>query len=116
MSRIENELIELTFSFSIERGALSSLQRSRQAKRQLHEFVEEVITKAFSVYNSYNVVNQTYHSPHLITNTECSICLDPFNLYTTISVLPCKHGFHKKCMDSMIMNDYHECPVCRHSF
>ncbi|EAU38065.1 conserved hypothetical protein [Aspergillus terreus NIH2624] len=43
---------------------------------------------------------------------ECSICMDPVELGTEVTVLPCKHWFHFQCIE-MWLNQHNTCPHCR---
>lgn len=43
---------------------------------------------------------------------ECSICMDPVELGTEVTVLPCKHWFHYNCIE-MWLNQHNTCPHCR---
>jgi hypothetical protein len=43
---------------------------------------------------------------------ECSICMDPVELGTEVTVLPCKHWFHDQCIE-MWLNQHNTCPHCR---
>lgn len=45
---------------------------------------------------------------------ECSICMDPVELGTEVTVLPCKHWFHYNCIE-MWLNQHNTCPHCRRS-
>lgn len=49
---------------------------------------------------------------NLERNYACSICLESI-CDNEISVLPCKHIFHKSCLD-LINNN--RCPLCRSTF
>ena len=41
---------------------------------------------------------------------ECPICLDEFNKYVSIPLIPCSHWVCKKCV---INSGKNECPICR---
>ena len=43
---------------------------------------------------------------------ECSICMDPVELGTEVTVLPCKHWFHYNCIE-LWLNQHNTCPHCR---
>lgn len=43
---------------------------------------------------------------------ECSICMDPVELGSEVTVLPCKHWFHGNCIE-MWLNQHNTCPHCR---
>jgi len=62
--------------------------------------------------NTVNRAPQIIHEPRKpinidIDSTICSICDE--NLNGIISVLTCRHGFHKGCLDQ---NHSKECPNC----
>ena len=50
------------------------------------------------------------------THTEggeaCTICLDPLKKYD-VTMLPCGHSFHAKCMMETILKHNVKCPMCR---
>lgn len=43
---------------------------------------------------------------------ECSICMDPVELGTEVTELPCKHWFHGECIESWL-KQHNTCPHCR---
>lgn len=43
---------------------------------------------------------------------ECSICMDPAEIGTEVTVLPCKHWFHYSCIE-MWLAQHNTCPHCR---
>ncbi|BDD60886.1 hypothetical protein MAP00_005976 [Monascus purpureus] len=43
---------------------------------------------------------------------ECSICMDPVELGSEVTVLPCKHWFHGNCIE-MWLSQHNTCPHCR---
>ena len=47
-------------------------------------------------------------------NTECCICLEPFQPNSQVKILPCAHGFHDECIAPW-MQSHDLCPVCRTS-
>jgi hypothetical protein len=49
-----------------------------------------------------------------VHNTDCCICLEPFQLDSHIKILPCSHGFHNACIEPW-MQQHDACPVCRTS-
>ena len=48
----------------------------------------------------------------LKNNEECIICQENYKLNEGKRILPCKHTFHKKCVDKWFINN-NECPMCR---
>ena len=48
-----------------------------------------------------------------IIEDECSICLCKYKITDILKILPCQHGFHKKCIKKWLSNDEHnKCPLC----
>lgn len=99
--------------FSVPRDLLLSLNRSEESKQLFHRFMDDVLLRISAMHNSKNLKKVIYHSSNMITNTECAICLDPIRMYSTISVLPCRHGFHPECVKNLTNNNHYSCPVCR---
>ena len=55
-----------------------------------------------------------YHVPKKFrVYSECSICLTAIKLPTSITETPCKHVFHKECLDKWITHSKNTCPLCR---
>lgn len=44
---------------------------------------------------------------------ECTICLDTLNKGDPIETLPCKHIFHKVCIEEWLKQGKAVCPTCR---
>ena len=45
--------------------------------------------------------------------TECCVCLSKFEAGDTVRALPCKHEFHKDCIDKWLLEVNRICPCCR---
>ena len=48
----------------------------------------------------------------LINKDLCCICLQNFKIKEKLRKLPCKHNFHKKCIDKWLVESK-TCPNCR---
>ncbi|KAJ1376014.1 Zinc finger, RING-type [Sesbania bispinosa] len=44
---------------------------------------------------------------------ECCVCLCGFEANQEVSELPCKHFFHRGCLDKWFDNKHTTCPLCR---
>lgn len=44
---------------------------------------------------------------------ECCVCLSGFEANQEVSELPCKHFFHRGCLDKWFDNNHTTCPLCR---
>lgn len=43
---------------------------------------------------------------------QCAVCIEPYKLSDVIRVLPCKHVFHKSCVDPWLL-EQRSCPMCK---
>ncbi|KAL1519169.1 hypothetical protein AB1Y20_003429 [Prymnesium parvum] len=49
-------------------------------------------------------------------HTDCALCMEPFRALDELRILPCKHYFHKACLDPWFrLNKYvvRTCPLCK---
>ncbi|XP_027905707.1 probable E3 ubiquitin-protein ligase XERICO [Vigna unguiculata] len=44
---------------------------------------------------------------------ECCVCLCRFEGNEEVSELPCKHYFHRGCLEKWFHNKHSSCPLCR---
>lgn len=42
----------------------------------------------------------------------CAVCIEPFRLGEVVRLLPCKHTFHKSCVDPWLL-EQRSCPMCK---
>lgn len=105
------EMVDI--SFSIPREFLSNLNHSEENQRIFFQFMKEILERVSSIQNSKNLKKTFYHSPSMITNTDCAICLEEIRLFSSIHIFPCRHGFHVHCTKSLTDNHHYTCPVCR---
>uniref|UniRef100_A0A6C0LT91 RING-type domain-containing protein n=1 Tax=viral metagenome TaxID=1070528 RepID=A0A6C0LT91_9ZZZZ len=47
-----------------------------------------------------------------IGDKNCLTCYDNFVSTDLVRILPCKHLFHRSCIDTQLLNISHECPYC----
>ncbi|THD28762.1 RING finger protein [Fasciola hepatica] len=75
-----------------------------------------VISLAWLVF--YYVQRFRYlHSKERVSETnsdldQCAICIEPFRPLDNIRVLPCRHYFHKLCIDPWLL-EQRSCPMCK---
>jgi hypothetical protein len=43
---------------------------------------------------------------------ECSICLEMYQINEQVSVLPCSHYYHTRCLNEWLKKK-EDCPICR---
>jgi hypothetical protein len=44
---------------------------------------------------------------------ECRVCLSKFRVGETTRRLPCRHVFHRDCVDRWLLSCKRTCPLCR---
>ncbi|XP_068622949.1 E3 ubiquitin-protein ligase goliath-like [Battus philenor] len=42
----------------------------------------------------------------------CAICIEPYKVSETLRSLPCRHDFHKNCIDPWLL-EHRTCPMCK---
>ncbi|NWU97602.1 RN149 ligase, partial [Upupa epops] len=42
----------------------------------------------------------------------CAVCIENYKLKDTVRILPCKHVFHRTCIDPWLL-DHRTCPMCK---
>ena len=42
----------------------------------------------------------------------CAVCLENYKESETLRILPCRHEFHKGCIDPWLLN-HRTCPMCK---
>ncbi|XP_045504825.1 protein goliath-like isoform X2 [Colias croceus] len=42
----------------------------------------------------------------------CAICIEPYRVSETLRSLPCRHDFHKNCIDPWLL-EHRTCPMCK---
>ena len=62
------------------------------------------------VVNSLPVTRIRQH--HLDANESCEICCQTYKLADAVVHLPCKHGFHRNCINTWLRK-HCSCPTCR---
>ncbi|KAK4321000.1 hypothetical protein Pmani_008167 [Petrolisthes manimaculis] len=45
-------------------------------------------------------------------NECCAVCIEPYQVSEAVRTLPCKHEFHKNCVDPWLL-EHRTCPMCK---
>ncbi|XP_041370441.1 RING finger protein 24-like [Gigantopelta aegis] len=57
-------------------------------------------------------IHVSYAKNKTCCNDNCAVCLEEFQPKETITICPCKHGFHKKCLSEWL-KQHNTCPMCK---
>lgn len=98
--------------------ATASSTLSRNSNNQQQQQDSCVSTKARSTAEVRMAINRIkwdclHKADPLIKNGKaCAICIDAFRPYDQVRHLPCRHSFHKLCVDPWLKIK-HVCPLCK---
>ncbi|AES72154.1 putative transcription factor C2H2 family [Medicago truncatula] len=67
----------------------------------------------FLCYNRSNIARSSSSCGWTSPMVECCVCLSGFEANQEVSELPCKHFFHRGCLDKWFDNKHSSCPLCR---
>lgn len=104
-------MVDINLSVPLE--LLMTINQSEETKRVFHHFMDDILKRVFSIRNVRSLKKTVFHSPQMIANTDCAICLEPIQLFSTINILPCRHGFHPDCVKELTSSHHYQCPLCR---
>lgn len=45
-------------------------------------------------------------------DSDCAVCIDPYKAGDIVRMLPCRHVFHKTCVDPWLL-EHRTCPMCK---
>ncbi|XP_055310471.1 E3 ubiquitin-protein ligase goliath isoform X2 [Sitodiplosis mosellana] len=81
------------------------LQTKDRKSRQLCTVAKRVIAK---------IPTKSIKSEETTDNDNdcCAICIEPYKTTDVLRVLPCKHEFHKACIDPWLL-EHRTCPMCK---
>jgi len=75
------------------------------------EMEDVLVTLDDNDYN--NLIKIKYSDLKENKEKKCSICIDEYKDDDDIIVLPCKHYFHKNCVQEWLKEYNYKCPICR---
>ncbi|XP_074601362.1 E3 ubiquitin-protein ligase goliath-like isoform X2 [Brevipalpus obovatus] len=67
--------------------------------------LDKIPTKSIALNDLANVVTGEFVEC-------CAICIEQYRIRDTVRILPCKHVFHKTCVDPWLL-DQRSCPMCK---
>jgi hypothetical protein len=63
----------------------------------------------FNKLNEIKVSKENYEN----YKRECNICMDDYKIDDLVIEVPCKHVFHKECIENWLCKEKISCPICR---
>ncbi|XP_054630622.1 RING finger protein 215 isoform X6 [Dunckerocampus dactyliophorus] len=82
--------------------------------RQLNDN-SELLPKQDILKTMLSLKTKTYRRPKRWCETDtCAVCLEAFNNNQCLRVLPCRHEYHRDCVDPWLLL-HHTCPLCKRS-
>ncbi|KAM6945235.1 RING finger protein 215 isoform 2-T3 [Lycodopsis pacificus] len=91
-----------------------------QARWQNHEHqrnddLEDVLKRMLSLKTKTYCQPKPWCDASQPAETDnCAVCLEPFNNNQCLRVLPCRHEYHRDCVDPWLLL-HHTCPLCKRS-
>jgi len=76
--------------------------------RRRHNFNDPLLP----ILRPVDLVGVPYDPVKFKDSTQCCICLEEFNTESTVAELPCKHVFHKSCVE-VWLTQKSSCPLCK---
>ena len=86
----------------------------RPANGLTREWLQQLYTCSIAHLSEQDCLEKTGMAVEQLQQTNCSICLEE-GFVGEICILPCKHVFHKECIDDWLQRRP-TCPSCRFSF
>ncbi|XP_019744080.1 RING finger protein 215 isoform X1 [Hippocampus comes] len=89
--------------------------RRHNSDRHLHGNMES-LAKQDVLKTMSSLRTKTYRRPKVRRGEtdNCAVCLEPFNHNQCLRVLPCRHEYHRDCVDPWLLLRY-TCPLCKRS-
>lgn len=82
------------------------IYRNDRKEKQLLSAAKKAISKLKTApFNASNFDGE---------DDSCAVCLENYKDGETIRILPCKHLFHKSCIDPWLLN-HRTCPMCKNN-
>ncbi|CAI9741908.1 E3 ubiquitin-protein ligase Zswim2-like [Octopus vulgaris] len=112
------KMVERSFNYSLPEALIKNLMR-RDLKDDDYESLLQLDSDEFTQFNSLSekiieslpLETVTENSVLLSTGAQCHICLGPFQVSTLVRRLPCRHKFHRECIDNWLLHSRSVCPI-----
>ncbi|XP_051925011.1 RING finger protein 215 isoform X2 [Hippocampus zosterae] len=96
-------------------GVILQARLQANSERHLHGNMES-LAKQDVLKTMSSLRTKTYRRPKVRRGEtdNCAVCLEPFNRNQCLRVLPCRHEYHRDCVDPWLLLRY-TCPLCKRS-
>ncbi|CAJ0578482.1 unnamed protein product, partial [Mesorhabditis spiculigera] len=81
--------------------------RYAHAKDRLQRRLFNAAKKALA-----RIPTRTLKAGDVELDTDCPVCIDPYAAGDIVRTLPCRHVFHKTCIDPWLL-EHRTCPMCK---
>ncbi|KRX04542.1 hypothetical protein PPERSA_04357 [Pseudocohnilembus persalinus] len=85
--------------------------RIRQQKMKEKQEKKKIVAKIYKTISITGEICKKLKKAEI----DCAICLSGFEKLQTQAEMPCKHKFHKKCIDEWLVQKQ-ECPLCKRKY
>ncbi|XP_054630619.1 RING finger protein 215 isoform X3 [Dunckerocampus dactyliophorus] len=105
---------QLNDNSEVELWPLWCLRLSAQRRPKPHGLLQ-LLPKQDILKTMLSLKTKTYRRPKRWCETDtCAVCLEAFNNNQCLRVLPCRHEYHRDCVDPWLLL-HHTCPLCKRS-
>mmetsp|Transcript_11733 Transcript_11733/g.13502 ORF Transcript_11733/g.13502 Transcript_11733/m.13502 type:complete len:453 (+) Transcript_11733:289-1647(+) len=106
--------IEMTENRDVEIGRQPAVVDSNYSPVKCEQD-EAIVDIALSDSTKIETVGDDTHSIECIECDNCVICLCEFDESDLVTVLPCRHIYHKDCIEPWLTSKSALCPMCKQS-
>lgn len=87
-------------------------RRQQLAKRAISRIPTKILEPLDSGSEAGDGTDHISSKQFNYNDTSCAICIEPHVAGDNVRILPCKHIFHKKCIDPWLY-ERQTCPICK---
>lgn len=102
---IESNLLNSVFEFFLD----NSLNFNENFNENFEDVKVTLTPEEFNNFNKIQISNDNYEN----YKKQCNICIEDYKINDFVTELPCKHLFHKECIENWLCKEKISCPVCR---
>jgi hypothetical protein len=102
---IESNLLNSVFEFFLD----NSLNFNEHFNENLEDIKVTLTQDEFNKFNKIQISNDNFEK----YNKQCNVCIEDYKINDFVIELPCKHLFHRECIENWLCKEKISCPVCR---